>query len=179
MAKYSPLEFWTHVRRYEGMYMVSTLGRVMSLISGEEKILKPWLTRLGYLQVGLYLEGERKHLVHRLVAEAFLENWDENLTVNHRNYVKTDNRVENLELMSRSQNSSNQNKEGRTSRYLGVSWNKRDKNWRAHIKRDGKPFHIGYFDDEKKTAVARDKYVIDHGWEKDYQMNNNISDDEE
>lgn len=50
-----------------------------------------------------------------------------------------------------------QTKRGRTSRYRGVSWFKRDSCWRAYLVLNGKQFHLGYFDDEKEAARSYDR----------------------
>lgn len=55
----------------------------------------------GYLCMGY---KEKKYYQHRLVAEAFLQNWDPSLYVNHKNAVTNDNRVENLEMVTHSEN---------------------------------------------------------------------------
>jgi hypothetical protein len=86
-------------------YMVSDQGRVKSLKFNREKILKQRIGTNGYPQVVLYKEGKfyRKE-VHRLVAEAFLGIPEDKLEVNHRNGVKTDNSLENLEWLSHAEN---------------------------------------------------------------------------
>ena len=98
-------EEWKDIKGFEGKYMVSNLGRVKSLNynnTGKEGILKAYTNVHGYLFVVLYKEGKRKlPLVHRLVAQAFLENPQNLPEVNHKNEDKTDNRVENLEWCSR------------------------------------------------------------------------------
>ena len=98
-------ENWKAVAGYEGLYEVSDMGRVKSLWNGKEKILKPQKNTRGYLHVDLYKDGKKKTLnVHRLVAEAFISNPNNLDTVNHRDEVKTNNTVDNLEWMSREDN---------------------------------------------------------------------------
>jgi len=101
------MEIWKDVVGYEGVYQVSSLGRVKSFqrypVVG--RILKPGKTTAGYLQVVLCRDGEQQHkLVHRLVAEAFLPRSPGNNEVNHKNGDKADNRVENLEWVTSSEN---------------------------------------------------------------------------
>ena len=101
-------ELWLPVFGYEGLYEVSDYGRVKSLARvvpharwGEqrifERLLKPGRDKDGYLQVGLYKEGQKKKCqVHRLVLEAFVEPCPEGEECRHLNGVRDDNRLENL-----------------------------------------------------------------------------------
>ena len=95
------METWKPIADYEGLYEVSDLGRIKSLWYGKEQILKPLKTTRGYLQVCLCKDCHTKRLlVHRLVAEAFIPNPNNLDTVNHKDEVKTNNTVSNLEWMS-------------------------------------------------------------------------------
>lgn len=87
-------------------YIVSSDGQVGSRMSGGLKMLHPKRDGHGYLQVGISVGGCRKaHLVHKLVLEMFVGNKPTPAhQANHKNGVKTDNRVENLEWVTRSQN---------------------------------------------------------------------------
>ena len=109
-------EVWRDIDGYEGLYQVSDQGRVKSLertyidkIGREryvkERILKPVLTHYGYLRIELCASGKRKMFsVHRLVCQAFHENPENKLDVNHINENKTDNRACNLEWSTRKEN---------------------------------------------------------------------------
>lgn len=92
-------EQWRDIEGYDGMYQVSDLGRVRSLKYGKVRVLRPGKHRQGYLQVALCKDGNQKTVyVHRLVAQAFIENYDDSKTdINHRNEDKSDNKVSNLE----------------------------------------------------------------------------------
>ena len=108
MTKEKNMEQWKAISGYEGLYEVSDLGRVKSLgndKSRKEKILKPQKDTHGYLFVDLYKDGQKKmSLVHRLVSEAFIPNSQGLDTVNHKDEVKTNNTVTNLEWMSKRDN---------------------------------------------------------------------------
>ena len=94
----------------------------------------------------------------RLVLESFLR-IEENKEVNHTKHIKTDNRLENIEWCSHSQNNRFRKKwEGCSSRYKGVSWyyNK----WKVQCQIDGNLFCIGSFDDEKDAGKAYNDFII-------------------
>lgn len=96
-------EIWKDIKGYAGLYQVSNFGRVRSLPRmGTKGGLLKLLLSGGYLAVNLYKNGKMKAmLVHRLVAIAFIPNPHNYSEVNHKNEIKTDNRVENLEWCTR------------------------------------------------------------------------------
>lgn len=93
-------EIWLDVVGYEGLYLISNYGNVKSLITN--KILNERKSSSGYLSVMLYKDKKPKyHSIHRLVANAFLNN-DSNLPfVNHKDENKANNNVNNLEWCTR------------------------------------------------------------------------------
>lgn len=109
-------EEWKDIVGYEHIYQVSNCGRVKRISQRyvdkyghkrcrSERILSQIKSRCGYMLVHLSNDGLAKHLyVHRLVAEAFIENNDNNPQVNHKNGNKSDNHISNLEWNTRSEN---------------------------------------------------------------------------
>lgn len=88
--------------QFEPNYEVSKLGEVRSKITGRIKSLR--LNAQGYSRVTLYPSG-KTYTVHRLVAITFLsEEFEEGLVVNHKDGVKTNNNVDNLEWVSSKEN---------------------------------------------------------------------------
>lgn len=107
MAEYMT-EIWKDIEGYEGLYQVSNLGRVKSLSRlrknrlssyvSKDTILKQREDGHGYLTVALYDADRIRHdfKVHRLVANAFINNEKDCPVVMHINNIKTDNRADNL-----------------------------------------------------------------------------------
>lgn len=100
-------EEWRDVVGYEGIYQVSSLGRVMRTSCrgvAKQRILCT-IYHSRYMVVTLYKNGKGKQmLVHRLVAQAFIPNPDKLSQVNHKNGNRKDNRVENLEWVTAEEN---------------------------------------------------------------------------
>jgi len=151
-------EVWADVKGYEGHYEVSTHGRIKSLKGGKEKLLTLSDNGGGYLFVSLSKNGKQKaNYVHKLVAIAFLGHTPKGyeVVVDHINNIKTDNRVDNLQLVTQRHNLT---KEVRgSSKYAGVSWNKANRKWVAIIHINDKQKHLGYFKTELEASKMYQK----------------------
>lgn len=106
------VEEWKDICGYDGMYQISTLGRIRStnyLRTGKTKILKQATNNCGYKYVVLRECGKKKNLyIHRLVASAFIDNTENLPEVDHIDTSKTNNIVTNLRWVSHKQNQNNQ-----------------------------------------------------------------------
>ena len=116
-------EIWKDIKGYEGLYQISSLGRVKSLsrkISNEkrtylskEKILKIHLRKDGYCRIGLTKnKKQQQFLVHRLVSHAFIPNPENKPCINHKDGDKENNYVNNLEWCTSSENNKHAFKTG-------------------------------------------------------------------
>ena len=101
---------------YEGKYMVSSIGEIISIVRQTEakkqgkrilnrKVLAVRINRCGYLYVNLYKNLKRKTLtIHRIVATAFIPNPENKPHINHKDGNKLNNHVENLEWCNAKEN---------------------------------------------------------------------------
>lgn len=149
-------EIWKDIPNYNGLYQVSSLGRVKSLWYSKERILKGNVNTSGYYDVKLYYNKIKKSFrVHQLVTICFLNHTPNGLTliIDHINDNKLDNRVENLQIVTPRFNA--HKTQGRySSKYKGVYWNKQNKKWMSKIRISGCQKYLGYFTDEYEAHLA-------------------------
>ena len=106
-------EEWCDIIDYENLYQCSNLGRIKSLGNGDsnnskERILKQGINKKGYCVVVLCKEGKCKsHLVHRIVATAFISNIENKPHIDHIDTNKQNNNVNNLRWVTQKQNCNN------------------------------------------------------------------------
>ena len=110
------MELWMPISGFNSVYYVSNIGRIKSIDRYLHKkdgnicfqkglIMKPVNHPKGYLYVSLSKNNKRKsYKIHRIVAQTFIENVENNPQVNHINGVKNDNSVYNLEWCTREEN---------------------------------------------------------------------------
>jgi len=159
------MEVWKKIEGFEN-YEVSNYGNVKSLNynrMGLEKVLSPSPSRGGYLQIGLYKNGIGKvKKIHQLVAITFLNHTPcgMELVINHINFIKTDNRVENLEVITQRENTNQKHlKTKRTSIYRGVYWCKKANKWKVQTQLNGKNKYLGLFTCEKEAGNAYLEFI--------------------
>ena len=99
----------------------------------------------------VYVKMEnRKHCVYTLQWQCL---FGDSFLVDINNNINTDNRIENLRLITQRKNSSKDKKNG-TSEFTGVNWSKQAKKWASQIHINGKKKHLGYFTNEIDAHLA-------------------------
>lgn len=162
------MENWKDVPGYENFYQVSDLGRVKSLsrkllnrygfYRTKDKILTPKKNKSGYYFVKFCVGNHKTFAVHRLVMLTFVGHSD--LDVNHKDFDKSNNTLNNLEYCTRKQNVYHFELHAkRYSKYIGVSYDKHRKKWCAKYKLNKKTINLGRFAKEEEAYNAVKKYI--------------------
>lgn len=157
------IEVWKDIEGYEGIYQVSNMGQVKSLErvvtckDGRktyilpERILKPSRYKENYLQVVLSNVGKKKTFkIHQLVARTFIPNPQNLPCVNHRNEIKTDNRVENLEWVTQKENLN-----------YGTIIERKSKSMKGKFKGEKHPFYGKHHTEETKQKLKKPIIQLD------------------
>lgn len=158
-------------------YQASDDGLIRSLKRATPHIMSPAVPSCGYPTfIASTPEGPRAVLVHRAVWEAFNGPIPDHLVINHKgarpdhpdgNRGRSDNRLENLELVTRSENSQHAWKNGLFPQrspnnpldFVGVTYAKRKDKWQAQAAVGGKQMWLGYFDTRTEAALAYDEFI--------------------
>jgi hypothetical protein len=162
-------EIWKDIPDYEGAYQVSNLGRVQSIYrkvitsdGRNQRLIKPSPDGYGYDKFTVSKNGIRKCLyVHKLVAIVFLNHspCGFELVINHKNFIRNDNNVNNLEIVTTRENTNLKHIKS-SSQYTGVSWNRFSNKWISSIRIKGKRVHLGNFRIEKEASDYYEKALI-------------------
>ena len=139
------------IKGYEDRYAVDEDGSVWSKNynkTGKMKKMKGGINRYGYPYVIIRKDGKQKgKTVHRLVAQAYLPDYCEELSVDHIDRDKTNNNLSNLRMVTHQKNTFN-------TKAKGYTWHKTRQKWMAFIGKDGKQHYLGLFTTEEEAHQA-------------------------
>lgn len=133
-------EIWRNIKGGDGQYKISNLGRVKSLeqkltiynphkdvtytMVKPERILKLYVNHNGYYVTNLTLNGKHKpYLLHRIMAKAFIPNRENKPCINHKDGIKTNNELCNLEWCTRAENNAHAWKTGLMDNHKNIDFN--------------------------------------------------------
>ena len=150
------LENWRLINGYDN-YEISSHGRCRN--NRTSRILKHGVNSMGYYTVNLSKDKiSKNYQIHRLVADAFLENPLNKKCVDHIDGNPKNNMLCNLRWATTKENCANRSKlKNTSSSYKGVTWNKKNKKWEARISINGKVSYIGCFKNEEDAGRAYDE----------------------
>lgn len=175
-------EVWKPIKEFESLYVVSSLGR----ISNHRKILATQTLPKGYKTIAFKINQKvYNRLVHRLVAETFIDNPEGKPEVNHKDGDKSNNSISNLEWCTSSENKRHAMttglktyniptkgiKLGKNSKYHNVTYDKTRGKWKACIRIDKVNYFQKRFDTEEDAALHVN-WIIDHLGLEDRPKNN-------
>jgi len=152
-------EIWKPVVGYEGIYEVSSLGRVKSLARTDcrgnrrnERIRKPEKANGAYITIYLSKHSKvHRRTLHSVIAETFLGPRPSGRGIDHIDGDKLNNRADNLEYVTSAENTRRYYQNLRKSGVVGVNLDKRSGKWCAKFRRK----HIGYFKTEQEAIKAK------------------------
>lgn len=160
-------ETWKDVENFNGLYKVSSLGKVLTFHGHAQRLLKHGITTSGYATLALHMNGYcERWYVHRLVAKHFCADYNEHLLVDHINRNKLDNNYLNLRAASHSENKWNTiaRKEKSNCKYKGVYTGNPKTKYRVKVSKFGKQISLGQYDTAIAAALAYDKAMLEiHG----------------
>ena len=148
-------EEWRGVVGYEGLYQVSNMGKVRRIYKKCKRELNPSpRKRDGYVYVALYRDGKpRPYKVHRLVAQAFISGFREDLVINHKDFNPSNNTIGNLECVDQHENMRHYWSNKAVRGYCKSGSRKNP--YKVIFETFGVVINIGYF---KTAKIAQEKY---------------------
>lgn len=149
------MEIWRNIKGHVG-YEVSNYGRVRYF----GNIVSIILIKTNYCLV--YLKTTKKnYLVHRLVAQEFLPDFNSKKMVNHIDFNKMNNHIDNLEMVTNRENQCHSIKS--KNKYIGISFHKKLNKWTAQIMINGKLKYIGKYLSDEEAYKARINFEKSNG----------------
>ncbi len=161
------MEQWKKIKDHGYDYSVSNLARIRN--DKTQRILSIKPNRFGRVVARLSSNGKSiRRIVSRLVAEAFIGPIN-NLEVDHIDNDPTNNRVDNLRIVTRSENhkAARRTPLGASSVFRGVSFREKENKFIAYIRTSGVLIYLGSFDNELDAARIRDAKAVELGWPKE------------
>jgi len=162
-------EIWRQVADFP-IYSVSNTGKVRN--DKTSRLLKPFRidnseSNKNYFRIDLSSkENIRRIRLHRLIAKTFLDDYNEELFVDHIDRNRLNNHISNLRMVDIYKNNRNRSKiPGKTSIYKGVYYNKKTRKWTACIGYNHKQMYLGQYLTEEEAAKVYNKYIIDNNLE--------------
>lgn len=138
-------EIWKDIPETDGLYMASNIGNILSV--KRNKILNQNISNRGYFRVTI---NGKQTSTHRIICAVFLDKEEGRNYVNHKNKIKTDNRVENLEWVSPRENTFHHLHDGK----IKINFSKKYNRFEPWICINGKNRRIGRFKNEHDAVEA-------------------------
>ena len=176
-------EIWKDIEGFEGYFKISNLGRIKSLswtyIGGKYNSLmtkKEFIRKISFDKIDRYYKitlkvnkKEKRKMLHRLIAQHFIDNPLNKSQVNHIDGVRTNYKLENLEWVTSRENVCHGKtlKKIKTSIYTGVYKEREDK-YISNIWHNGKKIRIGSFKTEQEAYQSRCEYEKNNNIENKY-----------
>ena len=151
-------EIWRQIKGYEGTYKISSISEIKNIKTN--RILKPSINGCGYRVVDLCNGSCKSFKVHLLVYDAFGKEKRSGriLQVDHIDNNKLNNHIKNLQLLTNRKNLSKYLlTQKKSSKYIGVYWNKKAKKWISQIRINRVRKYLGLFDNEYDAYLSYQK----------------------
>lgn len=149
-------EIWKDIEGYEGLYKISSFGNVFSI--KRNRLLSGKIHHSGYKHINLSKNNQQKYFtISRLVAIYFVSNPENKQQVDHIDRNPLNNHASNLRWVTNGENGRNRLSHRGSSKYKGISFNKKRKKWEAQIQLNNKRQYLGSFDYEKEAALVYNK----------------------
>lgn len=133
-------EVWLPIKGFEDRYKVSSIGNIYSIKN--DRVLANCKDKYGYCVVTLWNNGVKKQVkIHQLVCDAFLGPKPQGLTINHKNFNRSDNSLENLEYTSKRYNTLHKQN-------IGNIYEDGNKGFRVCFNINNEYVYIGHYESE-------------------------------